>query len=497
MVKHMKKIIRLIAGILIIFTITTVVGCTKVPENNQITNDSKVTETETTQENSDINLTLPDDINFNGETVNILIRSNYSTEFHTDSMSGEHLNDAIYVREGATEETLGVELNYISCDTGEANSTFHNRIRNSVVAGDKEFDLIAGYAYYLPTLASEGILTNWHNVDNIDFSRAWWGARSNMSDELTINGKLFFISGDASLLFVQKAFGVFANTTLLENNNFDSKTLYETVNNGKWTLDKLIEVSSNLSSDLNGDGIYNDTDQYGFNLYLKTVADNFFYSCDTPIVTTDNNGNYSINMNNERMLNVISKLHSLIYENNRSYVTTSKTSSVNFFTERHTAFTVGGLEWYPSFKDMSDDYGVLPYPKYDEHQESYKTGASDTYSLFAIPTTCDKTSTVGATLEYFGYLSYTNVTPVYYDIILKGKAARDSESYKMLDIIHDSMSFDLGFIYSSTLGNPAWLFRSMLANASSANFASYYATNGMTYENKLTDLIQQYNKLPG
>lgn len=496
----MKKILRLTAAVLVFLTIAAIVGCNDTPEKENPVDTSEFTDlnttaAETTPETKDTDLTLPDAVKYDGETINILIRSNYTTEFCTEQMTGEQLNDAIYGRESKTEETLGVKLNYITCEPGDLNKTFHDRIRASVTAGDKEFDLVAGYAYYLPALANEGVFKNWHNVENIDFTRAWWGSRSGMSESLTIDGKLFFISGDASLLYIQKAFGVFANTTLLSENNIDIKTVYTSVNDGTWTLDKLIQVSSDLSKDLNGDGLYTDADQYGFNLYLKTVADNFFYSFDTPIVTSDGKGNYTVSMNTERMVNVVSKLHSLVYEGNRSFLTTSKGTSVSFFTGRHTAFTIGGLEWYPSFNDMTDNYGVLPYPKYDENQSSYKTGVSDTYSLFAIPTTCSKTAAVGASLEYIGYLSYTDVTPVYYEIVLKGKAARDSESFKMLDVIHDSISFDLGFIYSSALGNPAWMFRTLLADASAANFASFYATNGAVYEKGLTDLIDAYKKL--
>lgn len=496
----MIKIFRFIAVVISIVTIIAMFGCNAVPDtdNNgdkQSNSDLQNTDAQTTPEILDTDLTMPSTVKFDGTTINIIIRSNYTTEFCADQMTGEQLNDAIYEREIETETTLGVDLNYITCETGSQNSTFHDRVRASVYAGDKEFDLVAGYAYYLPSLASEGVFSNWHNVENIDFTRAWWGSRSKMSDSLTIDGKLFFISGDASLLYIQKAFGVFANTTLLDENNIDINTLYAAVHDGTWTLDRLMQVSSDLSKDLNGDGFYTDADQYGFNLYLKTVADNFFYSFDTPIVTADNSGNYTISMNSERMSNVVSKLHSLVYQGNRSFLTTSKGTSVSFFTQRHTAFTLGGLEWYPSFSDMRDDYGVLPYPKYDTNQAAYKTGVSDTYSLFAIPVTCDITDAVGATLEYFGYLSYTNVTPVYYEIVLKGKASRDSESFKMLDIIHDSISFDLGFIYSSALGNPAWMFRTLLADSSSANFASFYAKNAEIYEKGLADLIDTYKKI--
>ena len=432
---------------------------------------------------------------YDGEKLNMMIRQEYVTEFMAENVTGDIINDTSYNRDLKISEDLGITINYIPVAQGSKNETYNNTIRNDVLSASKEFDVTASYAYYTTALSTEGLFYNWQDVKNVDLTRVWWGSRSGMADQLTINGKLYLISGDASFLYTQKAFAVFFNKTLLENNNIvKSDDLYQLVHDGKWTLDKLIEYSSSLSADLDGNGTYDGSDQYGLVTYLKTSVDNFFPCFGVNIVTRDDQGNYNVAINNEHTVAVTDKLNQLFYSDNRTYLVGSKGDSVKAFTGNHAAFTLGGLEWYPSFKDMESDYGVLPYPKFDENQKNYSTSVSDPYSLFGILNTCDKIDMVGAAMELYGYYNYTELTPAYYEIVLKGKSARDSESFAMLDIVHDSISFDLGFFYSGALGNPAQMFRTLLKDSTSANFASYWESKGPALEANVKALIEAFNK---
>ena len=340
---------------------------------------------------------------YDGQTLNMMIRQEYVTEFMTEHVTGDVINDAAYNRDVKIAEDLGITINYIPVSQGSKNETYNNTIRNDVLSAAKEFDVTASYAYYTTALSTEGLFYNWQDVSTIDLTRVWWGARSGMADQLTINGKLYLISGDASFLYTQKAFAVFFNKTMLESNNIvKSDDLYQLVHDGKWTLDKLIEYSSSLSTDLDGNGVYDGADQYGLVTYLKTSVDNFFPCFGVDIVTRDDQGNYQVAMNNEHTVAVTDKLNQLFYSDNRTYLVGSKGDSVKAFTGNHAAFTLGGLEWYPSFKDMESDYGVLPYPKFDENQANYSTSVSDPYSLFGILNTCDKIDMVGAAMELYG-----------------------------------------------------------------------------------------------
>ena len=52
-----------------------------------------------------------------------------------------------------------------------------------------------------------------------------------------------------------------------------------------------------------------------------------------------------------------------------------------------------------NYRDMTSEYGVIPYPKNDHAQSDYYTIARNTYSSFTVPKTCQKQEAVGALME--------------------------------------------------------------------------------------------------
>lgn len=104
-------------------------------------------------------------------------------------------------------------------------------------------------------------------------------------------------------------------------------------------------------------------------------------------------------------------------------------------------------------REMRDDFGILPYPKYDEAQESYQTYICDGNTTgFSIPITTDAEKS-GMILNALNALGMSDVSPEYYDRALKGKAARDNDSVAMLDIIFNSISDDFTQFYAYCFGD--------------------------------------------
>ena len=67
-----------------------------------------------------------------------------------------------------------------------------------------------------------------------------------------------------------------------------------------------------------------------------------------------------------------------------------------------------------------------------------------------------------------------SVRPVYYDVLLASKIARDDESVVMLDIIYDNCEYDLGLNYG---GGNIWYMMSQLMTAKDTNIASFFEKN--------------------
>ena len=98
-------------------------------------------------------------------------------------------------------------------------------------------------------------------------------------------------------------------------------------------------------------------------------------------------------------------------------------------------------------REMADDFGIIPMPKYDEAQAQYVTYTNPAGLMLVIPKSTADVGCTGSVLEAMASLSHTTLTPAYYDNALKGKFARDNDSGAMLDLIFENRVYDLTQIY--------------------------------------------------
>ena len=98
---------------------------------------------------------------FGGAGFTVFQRTEWNYEFLAESQTGDVVNDAVYRRNLAVEERFNVKLNLVETEGiwGQQDK-FVNRVKNSVSAGDDEFQLISGYAAYMPRLQTGGYLIN-------------------------------------------------------------------------------------------------------------------------------------------------------------------------------------------------------------------------------------------------------------------------------------------------------------------------------------------------
>lgn len=268
----MKKLIQSIALILsLIFICSLTVACTNntgADENETTKGESNIEDTVTTPgEDSNYDAqgylrdSLPDDLNFNKEAVNILYWNDVELpEFFTDGISGDIVNDAIYARNLETEEKIGVTLNYIGQPgRNSALSEYTKKVGNSISAGDNEFDIMAAYSQTVANLTYNGYCSDISETKYLDFSMPWWP--STLTNEATVGGKLYFVSGDISTNVLYFMYATFFNKKLITQYNLENP--YDLVAANKWTLEKYIGMCSGLYNDLNSNGVKDYGDSFG------------------------------------------------------------------------------------------------------------------------------------------------------------------------------------------------------------------------------------------
>jgi hypothetical protein len=432
--------------------------------------------------------TLPAELDFEGSEVKIFFRSDspWYEEMYAEQ-NGEVVNDAVYMRNSITEERLNVKLNFISePGIGGNTNTFLNKIRASVQANDNAYDLVAGYAYHVTSLATEKLFVNLLNVPYLNFEQPWW--TQDMVREMNINGNLYFMTGDLSLTMTQMMQCFFFNKKLAED--WSTGDLYSAVLNGEWTVDKLQEITADVYSDLNGDGIADINDLYGYTISDGNHIDAFAVGFNQLITARGDDDLPVMELDTEKSVLLVNRLYSLLYET-QGVLAYKSQDNIAVFTSDRALFASGDLRWYTSLRDMESDFGIIPFPKWDADQEKYQTLVQDAYSLFSIPVTCQNLDLLGATCEAMAAQSYRTLTPTFYEIALKNKYTRDSESSMTLDLIRDGCMFNFGFVNSNSMGNPMHIFRELI-EAKKTDFVSLYKSKEKSYNKALEKLLNAY-----
>lgn len=476
---------KLITALLLFSTLITLASCGSGGEDaaetvtTAVTTETTAAETGTTYYESD----LPEDLDFKGESVSFLYRDEIGDEFWCEVQDGEIVNDALYTDILKVEEQLKCDmvcvrrLGHYTVNRNE----YMNHITSTILAGDDLYawvDLMVGNS---PTKMKEGIFYNIFKVKYIDFEKPWY--LKDMSETVSIANRLYFITSDASIDYLRCAFCIFFNKTTAENYGVDN--LYELVLEGQWTLDNITDITKKVSSDLDGDGVIGKDDQLGFLVHDTNHPKGFMGSCDSLTFSRDADGNWQYTYGSERDANVVEKLHTFLYATEGS-LHSGVTDAVADQAEKYAAFTSsfksGKIMMMTAefnhastlLRDMESEYGVLPYPKYDEAQDEYKFMSRNTHNAFSMPTTCGNIDLAGAAYEALSCANYNNLLPAYYEVALKTKYASDDESAQMYDLIHNNIILDFGYTFNNSFSpGPESIF---LNGAKTGSFASDLAS---------------------
>jgi len=231
---------------------------------------------------------------------------------------------------------------------------------------------------------------------------------------------------------------------------------------------------------------------YGLNIYEANRTDSFLQSSNIKMTYLDENGIPYLDMEYEKIANIVDKVYSLIFENEGSYVGKDFwVYDIEIFKKNQILLSSGQLIIAnQNLRDMEADYSIIPYPKYDEAQEQYYTRIQDGVSLFCVPVNCGSPEMVGAFMEAAASETYRNVSSAYFDVAMKIKYARDEYSAQMLDIIRDGAYLNFAGIYNESIGNP-WFVMRELMSAKSKNFASWYDKNAPRITQAIEKLIDK------
>ncbi|MBQ7981977.1 MAG: hypothetical protein IJ302_00265, partial [Clostridia bacterium] len=400
---------------------------------------------------------------------------------------GDIVDTAIYERNRAIEEDLNVTLEFF--DAGIKSGETGDTIRTLAMAAEDLYDVYTVCQWNAVMLAAEHVFLNLSDAPYIDYEKPWWSKQ--YIDACSVGQKhLYFLAGDVSLDMIRCISALYFNKNMLTNLDFDANELYQTVIDGDWTADKLLTYASAAYSDLNASGKADEGDQYGLLLNSSNGMDSISFALGLQLTAHDEEHYPYLVGDREHNHNVFDKLQKLVYET-PGISPGEPEQNQQQFIEGNSLFLGGFLYTSERLRDMKDDFGVIPYPKYDETQENFISVLHDITSLMCIPVTCTRFDTTCAVLEAIAYTSYYDVTPVYYDSALKVKYSRDDITPQVIDIIRDSAATDIAYVYIDAFNSLGRIMR----GSSFKNYASTYERTAKGAQKMMEKFIASFEEV--
>jgi len=221
----------------------------------------------------------------------------------------------------------------------------------------------------------------------------------------------------------------------------------------------------------------------------------FFSSCGLTYTEIGADGKRVLLSPTDQMISVVEKMSAFcktnsFLEGTRNLDTSNlEYSASQHFMEGKVMFVGMILSSIEFLRDMEVDFGILPYPKYDEDQQEYYTTILRRYSVAAVPTTAADSANSAMILEALSADGAQSIIPRYYEIALKTKYVRDDTSSQVLDLIRDSRYLEFVDMYTGDLGFSDF-FAGYLVDRNDGTFVSSYTANSKSWSAKLENLYK-------
>jgi hypothetical protein len=435
--------------------------------------------------------TLPLDLNFNGAVVKVFWWEEIE-EFKTE-FDGDIVNDALYLRDKNVEDRLNVTIQNIPMSyTWDTRALYIDSIRATVLSDDNSKDIVSGQYATMPALVPEGFLLNLAALPYLNFDKPWWV--QGLIEETTIDGKLYLVSGNYTTQAVKAVYAMYFNKVLHEN--FGMENMYTIVHDGKWTIDKMKELINDTYADINGDGVAGMEDMYGYVASAANAISPFIQGFDLKITTMNDQGYPEISMNTDKWITAVDIMCDLIHANPNTKIGTDAVVADydNIYKNNQILFYTSTFNFATVLKDMDNDFGIIPMPKWNEAQTEYYTAIGESNTLFGIVSNCKMPDTVAAVMEAMFSESYRTVTPALYETALKVKYSRDDETSMMFDLIMEGVLFNFGSIYTFDMESLNTKFKGVV-DQNNKNWVSTVGTFEKSAVNKIAAYIENVKNL--
>ncbi|MCR5754608.1 MAG: extracellular solute-binding protein [Acetatifactor sp.] len=322
---------------------------------------------------------------------------------------------------------------------------------NAVTAGEDYADIVVCETWNLGRHIKAKRIVDLAELDGLNLDADYW-TKYNNTNLLTYQGKVYGVAAPFASQS-DEIFLMFFNKNIIDELGLESP--YDLYAKNEWTFSKFLEYCKAAKKDLNGDGVFDENDRYGF-----TCGHNW----DTPVVMYLASGNqfYSENpdgsiefqLNTPNAFKAVNQIKEMLNPIDTFWPKPEGAEMEAYaqaFAEGKSLFYTytRGRNVAQTVYDMEDDFGIVPIPRGDD-ADTYRCWVSHDAPSVSIPTTNqnkDKTVKIMEALAYFAQDENELELDEFCDTKL-----RDDESADILREIPQYAHSDLAFIGQQCAG---------------------------------------------
>ena len=488
----MKKFLKVVCFALVMLTLLSAfAACGKKDKNDPTGSEETVSDTATGNGNNEVVETekqivydengyevdsLPETMDFGKKDFNVLGWSEWSKQ---DFMLTEGFawNDELYKRQASIEKRLNVTIK-VKTEPGswDHRSNFIKLVENEMVsAADCVYDLVLCYGATVGGLTTKGYTANLRDLEYMDFSKPWWPEEQ--IESCSVNGKVYFVSGDATTTTAQTICCVYGNEEELEKYGFTD--LYNMVYDGKWTIEAMKNMSLYNTNETTMKGITISASMQGPLLagagykYVSHDADGLI--CVSP------------DLSNAKVHTLFATLQDIICNSNN----VDYNVDANTFSQGKSFFHLGQVSNMTNFAKNADfEFIVLPMPKYDVDQPDYHCICGSWHAYYCVPFNVEDDDMSGAVLEALGSYGHRMVVPTVLDECFSLKFVADPEDSAMVQYIYSTLTIDPAHVFATdAVGNLHTAFHGI--GDPTASWTDIYERNIDSWNQKIMILNNQ------
>ena len=372
-----------------------------------------------------------------------------SIELTAEQETGDPVNDAVYRRNTLIEE----KFNFTITEQIEDRDIVGAKVTRAALAGSDDWDAVFVGPVVCASMAARGLFLDLNAISNLSLGSPWWDQNARQS--FSLDGALMFTATDAHINNCGYMWMTFYNKAIIQDMGMPD--LYQVVRDGKWTLDAMHDYAKAAARDLDGDGKFTGADCFGVTSFPQCILA-FTVGMDFRPITLDNSGYPVINRPSERFVSGAEKVRDFLNRETGLFLGAEKiagtagmdqmTISAQVFAARKALFFVDVLASFWGLRNMDDDYGMIPIPKYDEAQKNYYSWMGIAAPTVMIPKPCVDPERSGLVLDALSAVSSIVLMDGFYKVTVLRKASRDEESTEMLELIRANRVFDIAAVYN-------------------------------------------------